>query len=163
MPQLDAATFPQQLFWLAITFTVLYLMMSRVALPRVGRIVEQRAAHIETHLRAAEAAHLQAEALIQERDRRLAEARDQAQAIVKQAIETFNRQVAEKEAEIVARITAETDAAERRILDARAAALAQIDTVARDAAGAVIGRLISVPVEAAEIDAAVARALKQAA
>ncbi|HHI81664.1 MAG TPA: F0F1 ATP synthase subunit B', partial [Rhizobiales bacterium] len=42
MPQLDTSTFMPQLVWLAITFFVLYVIMTRLALPRIGGAIEQR-------------------------------------------------------------------------------------------------------------------------
>ena len=43
MPQLDFSTFPNQIFWLVVTLVVIYLVLSRVALPRIGGILAERA------------------------------------------------------------------------------------------------------------------------
>ena len=61
MPQLDPATFPTQLFWLAVVFVVLLILMARVGLPRVREVVETRAAILpgmETHFALYYANHL---------------------------------------------------------------------------------------------------------
>ena len=60
MPQLDISTFVPQIFWLAVSFAVLYVLMSRVALPRMTAILEMRAGRIEGDLK--EARRLKAEA-----------------------------------------------------------------------------------------------------
>src|SRR5258707_15606924 len=49
-PPFDKQTFPSQLLWLALTFVALYLMMSRIALPRIGAILEDRRARISRDL-----------------------------------------------------------------------------------------------------------------
>ena len=54
MPQLDITTFSPQIIWLFITFIILYVLMAKVALPRIGNILEQRQARIDDNLNAAQ-------------------------------------------------------------------------------------------------------------
>ena len=78
MPQLDYATFPPQLIWLAITFVILYVLMSRLALPKVGGIIVARRNKIDGDLEKASAMKAEAEAVIAAYERALASARQAA-------------------------------------------------------------------------------------
>jgi F-type H+-transporting ATPase subunit b len=142
MPQLDLATFAPQLVWLAITFIVLYLLMSQVALPQVGRAIDQRGEKIEGDLAQARRMQTEAEATLAAYERRLAEARAEAQAVMRAATERLNAEAAQRQEAAAARIAAETGAAEQRIAEARAAALANVRTVAIDVAESAAAKLI---------------------
>ncbi|MGH6952803.1 MAG: F0F1 ATP synthase subunit B', partial [Alphaproteobacteria bacterium] len=80
MPQLDSATFPSQLVWLAITFVALYLVMWRVALPRVAEVLEGRRRRIDDNLERAGTLKDEAKAVLAAYEKTLAEARAHAQA-----------------------------------------------------------------------------------
>ncbi len=60
MPQLDFSTFPNQMFWLLVALVVIYLTLSRVALPRIGGILADRAGRITNDLATAEELRLKA-------------------------------------------------------------------------------------------------------
>src|SRR5882757_10948061 len=78
-PPFDKQTFPSQIFWFALTFIALYLLMSRVALPRVGSILEDRRRHIDGNLADAQRLKGESDAAIAAHEKALAEARGRAQ------------------------------------------------------------------------------------
>ena len=80
-PPFDRETFASQLFWLAITFALLYLLMARFALPRVGSIIEDRRKHIDGDLAEANRHKGESDAAIAAHEKALAEARGRAQAL----------------------------------------------------------------------------------
>ncbi len=134
LPQLDFATFPPQLIWLAITFVVLYIMMSRVALPRVSQVLEERQHKSEDNLKKAENLKEEAEAAAEAYEKALAEARAEAHGIM---LETHNRiadEAAKKQAELSDELEAEIKAAEARIGEARDNAMAGLSEVAAEVA-----------------------------
>ena len=89
MPQLDLSTFPSQLFWLAVIFVLLYLLMSWVALPRVSAMIVARRARIEGDLERGTQMKAVAEAVMAADERSLADARTHAQATLKGASDRF--------------------------------------------------------------------------
>ncbi|HXP29890.1 MAG TPA: F0F1 ATP synthase subunit B' [Stellaceae bacterium] len=152
MPQLDAHTFAPQLIWLAITFIALYLLMAKVGLPRVGRIIARRRERIEGDIAKAGQLKSEAEAVIAAYERALAEAREEAQRTMRETIERLNAAAAERQSKLAGQLAAETTTAERRINEARTAALANLGEMAAE-----VARATAVKLTGAEIDPARAR------
>ena len=155
MPQLATADFAPQLIWLAITFVALYLVMWRVALPRIVDVLEERQRRIHDDLTAAEGLGREAakadaayEAARAERAgrnaRRMASTRD---AIKKRA--------ADGEAELDATFARENAESDARIRAAREEAREHVRIIAIDAARAIARRLIGADVDDAAAAAAV--------
>ncbi len=96
MPQLDTSTWPSQLFWLAITFAALYIVISRVAIPRTGGVIAQRKSTIDADLAAAQKAKADSEKAAQAYETALTAARSKANGI---AQDNRNRLTAELDAD----------------------------------------------------------------
>jgi F-type H+-transporting ATPase subunit b len=163
MPQLDFSTFASQIFWLVAIFAVLYVLMARVGLPRVGAMIEQRQARIEGDLERAAQMKAEAEAVMAAYERALADARAQAQATLKEAMERFGAESADRQRRAAETLHAETSAAERRIADAKAVALAGLRAVAVDVARTATRKLVGVEVDEAAATAAVDQVIKERA
>jgi F-type H+-transporting ATPase subunit b len=160
-PPFNPQTFASQLVWLVITFVVLYVMLSKIALPRVGRIIENRQKRIDGDIAEAGKLKVQSDDAIAAYEKALADARARAQAI---ANETRDRQAAEA-AKTRKRIEDELNVkladAEKSIAATKTAAMANVRGIATDAAKAIVERLIgSAPTDAA-IESALADALKR--
>lgn len=155
MPQLDVSTYPSQLVWLAITFIALYVLMAWVGLPAVGTVLEQRRSKIGGDLDKAEQMKAEAEAVMAAYERALAEARAAAQETLRRTVETLNAEAAERQRETVEALKQETTAAEKRIADARGAALADLRTVAAEVARAAARKLTGIEVGAQDAGATV--------
>ena len=142
MPQLDFSTFPNQIFWLVVTLVVIYLVLSKVALPRIASVLAERQGTITNDLAAAEDLKVKAGEAEEAYNKALADAR--AEAAMKKA-----------DAEIAAR-TAESEA---RITEIREGAAAAVKEVATDTAKEVVAAM-GVDVDAKSINAAVAARAK---
>jgi len=160
MPQLDLATFPPQLIWLAITFVLLYLVMAMAGLPRVGGIIAARRQRIEGDLDKAAQMKNEAEAVIAAYDKALAEARMQAQITLRETTEQLNAQSSERQRKIAEELARETTAAERRIEAAKREALASLRDVAIDVTRAAAQKLTGAELDAARAAAAVDAAMR---
>jgi F-type H+-transporting ATPase subunit b len=159
-PPFDKQTFPSQLLWLTLAFVALYLLMARVALPRVGSILDARRQRISGDL--AEANHLkgQSDAAIAAYEKSLADARGRAQALVGEARQ---RQAADAEASrktLDASLNARFAEAERAIADRKSAAMVNVRGIATEAASAIVERLAG-GAPAGAVEAAVGEALKR--
>lgn len=140
-PPMDTSTFPSQLFWLVIFFALLYLLMSRVALPRMAKILDARANRIEGDLAKAQALKNETEAAVQAYEKALADARGKAQSI---ATETRAKMTAEMDAErsaVEKTLSAKVADAEAGIAAAKAKAMKDVGDVAADTAAEIVAEL----------------------
>ena len=161
MPQLDFATFVPQLFWLAVTFLVLLILMRTVALPRVGAAIEARRHRLDDDL--ANAARMKAEAdeVLAAYEKSLADARAQAQATMKETSDRLAAEAAERQRQLGLSLAAHTAAAERQIVAAKERAVADIRGIAAEAAASVAEKLIGSAVDPRRVEAAVEGAMAQ--
>ena len=142
MPQLVVSDFSSQLIWLVITFVVLYLILWRVALPRIAEVMDERQRRITDGLEEAERLKAEAETAIQEYETALAQARAKAHDTATLARDRAAREVQARRAALQAELATEMAAAEARIAESRQAALANLRDVAIETAQAVTARLI---------------------
>jgi F-type H+-transporting ATPase subunit b len=163
MPQLDFATYPEQLVWLAITFIVLYLLMWKLGLPRVSSVIEARRKRIDDDLARASEIKNQAEAAMAAYQRVLTEARAQAQATVKESSDRFAAEAAERQRQLAATLAEHTKQAEQQIAAAKERALAEIRNVAVDVARSVTEKLTGAVADEAMLAPAVDRAMAERA
>ena len=153
MPQLDIGSFAPQLVWLAITFILLYVLMSRVALPRIGDVLEERQSRIARDIEEADRLRRESEDAIKAYDTALAEARAKAQALAGDAKQKAQAESAARSAELDKQLATQTEDADRRIREMAAKAQGEVAGIATEAAQAIASRLIGSPVGA---DAAMA-------
>ena len=161
MPQLDFANplTTAQVVWLAIIFVVLYLLLSRWALPQVGAVLEMRASRIQADLQAAHAAKASADAAVAELTAATREAQATAQAEINTAVTAANAAAAAQAATLNARLEKQLAEAEQRIAAARASAMGALRNVATDTASAVVTRLVGSAPAAGAVEQAVDAAL----
>jgi F-type H+-transporting ATPase subunit b len=155
MPQLDISTFTPQLVWLAIWFVVLYLLMAKLALPRIARAMEARRRRREDDL--ARAAQLKAEADVASAayQKTLAEARAQAQSTIKDASDRLAADAARQQRALAATLAEQIEAAERRIAATKEQALAEVRGIAVDVGRNIVEKLTGAAPDAAKMAAAV--------
>jgi len=159
MPQLNVNDFAPQLVWLAISFILLYLIMSRVALPRVGIVLEERRKRIASDLATAANLREETDKAISDYEQALADAKARAQAIGRQAREAMAADIERQRAGIDQQIAAKTAGAEKRITALKESALGHVGEIAADTAEALVARLLGKTVKRAELQVAVNEAL----
>jgi F-type H+-transporting ATPase subunit b len=159
-PPFDSQHFPSQVFWLALSFILLYVLMSRIALPRIGSIFTERSKRISDDLAAANHFKEQSEAANAAYQKSLAEARARAQSI---AAETREQQAAQASAtnkKLEAQLNEKLAAAEQSIAATRRTAMGNVGSIAAETAAAVVERLIGTAPAPGDVTAAVAEVSK---
>lgn len=155
LPQLCLDWFPNQIFWLIVTLVAIYLLLTRMALPRIASVLSERAGTITNDIAAAE--DLKAKAADAEKayEKALADARAEAQKIVAEARAEMQKDLDAAIARADAEIAEKTEASQKSISEIRAGALDSVREVARDTVGAVLDAM-GAEADQAEIDRAVA-------
>jgi F-type H+-transporting ATPase subunit b len=159
MPQLDFHTFIPQVFWLAVSFVVLYLLMAKLGLPTVRAAIEGRRQRLESDLDRATALKTEAEAALAAYQKVLADARAAAQDTLRETGARLAAEAAERQRQLSATLAAQIDAAEQRIAAGKEQALGEIRGIAAEVGSAVVEKLTGAPPSAAAMDSAVGRAL----
>jgi F-type H+-transporting ATPase subunit b len=159
-PPFDSTHFASQLIWLAITFGLLYLLMSKIALPRVAGILKDRGDKIASDLAAAKAAQAQAEAAQVEHDKTLAEAKAKAQAVGQDAHQALAAESDIKRKALEADLNAKLATADAQIAEMKARAMANVDGIAKEAAASIIEQITGKAADPQKIAAALASVVK---
>ena len=154
-PPFQQDTFASQLFWLVICFVLLYVLMSKLALPRVASIIDARQGRIDGDLADANRLKVSAEEAMTAYEKSLAEARGRAQAMANETRDRLNAEAEKSRKALDEQLNIKLADAEKTIAATKTSAMANVRTIATDAAGAIVARLTG----AAPADTAVASAV----
>ena len=160
MPQLDVNTFLPQVVWLVITFTALYLLMWRVAVPRIADVLETRQRRIEDNLDKAVESKKEAEETLAAYEQAMSEARAGANTHITEAAAMMADEAAEREAELTLDLSARITAAEDEIAKAVDDAMDNIRAATIEVAAAVLERLTGEAPAEKDVAKAVTKVLK---
>jgi len=164
MPQIeDIASFPSQIFWLVVTFSVLFLIMWRVAVPRISDSLEARQKRIDDHLMKATEFKKDAEAAIAAYEASLAGARGEAHSAITDATNAIIEETAARDADLNKKLKSMLDESEANIAKAVDDAMGNVREVAEDVAAAACGRLLGEQVDPITVTSAVGDAIKDRA
>lgn len=141
LPQLDFSTWSSQIFWLFLTFGLLYLVLARFVLPVIGRTLSDRSDRIADDLNAATAMQREAEDAEEAYEKALKDARAKAHNVAETTRASVDAEMASEMAEADKEAERASAVAEERIREIRAGALKNIDTVAKDVARDVFAKL----------------------
>jgi F-type H+-transporting ATPase subunit b len=160
-PPFNPETFASQFVWLVLIFGALYLLMSRIALPRVGAIMDARRQSIEGDVAEANRLKDSSDAAIAAYEKALADARGRAHAL---ANETRSKYAAEADGarkELDAKLNAKLAEHEREIAARRTAAMAHVQDIAVETATAIVERLTGSAPDRSRVANAVTGTLKR--
>ena len=159
MPQLDFTTYSNQIFWLVLTLIVIYFVLSRVALPRIGAVLAERQGTISNDIAAAEELKLKAVEAEDAYNQALADARVEANNIVAQARKEIHADLDVAILKADSEIAAKAAEAEKAISTIRASAMDSVKEVATDTAKEIVAAMGS-KADAKSITAAITARLK---
>jgi F-type H+-transporting ATPase subunit b len=159
-PPFQKDTFASQLVSLVIAFVALYLIVSRIALPRVGGLLDTRQNAIEGDLGEAQKLKDASGAALKAYESELAAARSRAQAIGNETREKLNAASEAERKTLEQRLSLKLDEAEKAIASTRETAMSNVRGIAADAAAAIVQRLTGVVPDSKSVDSAVDASLK---
>ncbi|PLX36218.1 MAG: ATP F0F1 synthase subunit B' [Hyphomicrobiales bacterium] len=154
-PPFDGTTFPSQLLWLAITFAVFYYLMSKVALPRIAGILEDREDRIAGDRAEADRLKRETDEAIAAYEQALAEARNKAHGIARTTREKLEADVQAKRHAAEEGLATKLADAEARIAGIKTVALAEVGTIATETAETLVTTLVGGKVTKTELTKAV--------
>jgi F-type H+-transporting ATPase subunit b len=154
-PPFKTDTFPSQLFWLAITFAFLFVVLWRIAGPRINGVITSRRGVIHADIAAAEKARSDAEAASAAYQTALASARARAQGLAEENRQILNTEIAKAKAAAEMEASNAMAAADARINATRAEAKDHVIKAAEEAAIAIVARLTGETVSPADAALAV--------
>jgi len=159
-PPFESSTFASQLVSLLIAFVALYLIVSRIALPRVGSVIDARQNAIEGDLAAAQKLKDESDAALKAYESDLAAARSRAQAISNETREKLNAASEAERKTLEDRLSVKLADAEKQIAATRQSAMSNVRGIAADAAGAIVQQLTGMLPDGNTLNSAVDASLK---
>ena len=141
MPQLDFSTFLPQIFWLFISLSFLYIVLSRYALPRVSDVIEERKDIIAQDIDSAKKFSSETDLAIEELNMKLSEAKINSQSLMNDSLQEIKESNEEKKAILLKEINDDIVAAEAKILEKKEESLSEISSVSEDIAIEMLGNL----------------------
>lgn len=161
MPQLDPSVFPTQLFWLVLTFVPLYLILWRVVLPRMSGMLEARQHKIDNDLTRAAALRDEAETVLAECEKTMADAHAEAHAMMRQVEEETAAKTEAEIEKVNERLAKETANAEASIEKAKEEAYENLKSMVSELALSATQKVIGAKIGEDQADKAVADAMKE--
>lgn len=159
-PPFESDTFASQLVSFAIAFALLYLIVSRLALPRVGGVLSARQQVIDTDLAEASRLKSASDGALKAYETELATARAKAQAMATEVRETLNAQQETAKAALEQSLAGKLAAAETTIATMREQAMGNVRGIAAETASAIVERLTGTSPNAGAVDAALDASMK---
>ena len=159
MPQLDVSGFPSQIFWLIITFVFLWWLMAKVALPKVGLVLEERQNKINDSLDMAENLRREAGSELDAYEIAISKAHDEARKVINDANQEGTQASANQLAEMRISLTNQIAEVEAEIESVKEKALEDIGQSAREVAISTLDKLVDIKIPAKTLNAAIDNAM----
>ena len=134
MPQLDFSTFLPQIFWLFLSLSFLYIVLSRYALPRVSDVIEERKDIIAQDIDSAKEYSEESEKAIEELNLKLSEAKTSSQNLINKSIQDIKEDSEIKKSSLIKEINNQISEAEGEIKEKKETALAEISSISESLA-----------------------------
>jgi len=160
-PPFNKETFASQLVWLVIFFVALYVIISKLAIPRLGGIIEARSQRIDGDLAEAKKLKDQSDAALAGYEKSLADARGRAQAMAAETRDKLNAEADATRKKLETELNARLAKAEETIAATKTSAMSNVQGIAIDTASAIVERLTGTAPSGSAVQAAVADALKR--
>jgi F-type H+-transporting ATPase subunit b len=155
-PPFDTVNFTPMLIWLALSFGLLYLLMAKVALPRVESILHTRADKITKDIGEANAFRARSEVAAAAQDKTIAEAKATALTFAQETHARLNAETEANRLALEAELNARLAASETQIFELKAAAMGNVEAIASEAAAAIVQHITGKPADQEALARAIA-------
>lgn len=165
LPQLNVikdGTYTNQIIWLFVSFIILYVLISKFALPRIGNVLDERDSRIRSDLDKAEECRAEAEKVKSAYEASLADASSAAKKQIVKAKEEIQAEINKVSAELDSELSEKIDAAEADIAKAKDAAMKELATVAQEITADIVAKFGHGTVDSADVEHAVKAASEEA-
>lgn len=162
-PQLDTTTYASQIFWLAVSFVLLYTLMSRVSLPRITEVLELRQTQREGNLNRAEQLQEEAEKVKTTVDAALAKAQAEAQEALSANEQERAKKIAAENARFLEHARTRIANAEQNIVKAKEEALHSLADISAEIAAEITQKIAAANISKADAKKVVTDIMKEAA
>ena len=155
MPQLNPEFWISQIFWLTITFGVLYIVLSKLILPKISLNLELRKSQIQDNIEAAEKQRENSEAKLKEFDDIITKSKLRAKNIYQEAREKALKEINLKRETLDKQIDEEIKKVDQEIKLLKKSAPGKINKIAIESASELVKELIGAEVNSSSISAIV--------
>ena len=155
MPQLDLTSYTPQIFWLIAVFLCLWWLMAKIALPRIGLVLEERQSKINDNLDTANNLHREAKTELETYEKLISEAHENARTIINDANQQGIETSLSQQSELRDSLTKQIANAEKEIESAKELALKNIKQSAREVASAALSRLGGINITEEKLNTAI--------
>lgn len=153
-PPFDSSKFEAQLVWLAITFIILYVIISRMALPRIGEVLEERQDRIQKDIDEANRLKEETDKAIATYEEALASARQKANKIADETRAKLKAEINSEQKAVEDKIAKKTADAEKRIGEAKEQAFGEVKNIAQSTTSLIVEKLLGTKPSDSDIEQA---------
>ena len=129
MPQLEISTYPSQIFWLVVSFIILYIIMSRIIIPRISSVVKNRESEIKNNINASEQLYKDTKIINDELEKVREDTETEAREIINNLKETTNKKIIKNYEALKEKIEKRLQKDEQEILQNKKKALKEINKI----------------------------------
>ena len=141
MPQLEISTFPSQVFWLCVSFIVLYILLSNIIIPKISSVIKGRENEIKNNINNSEKLYMETEKINNEFEKIKKETEDQARSIINSLKESTNKKIAENNELLKKNLEEKLEKNELEINAKKKSALKDINKITLDISQEIIKKL----------------------
>ncbi len=141
MPQLEITTYPSQIFWLVISFLLLYLIMSRIIIPRISSVIKSRETEIKNNIHISEQMYKDTEIINDEYEETKKNIENEARQIINHLKETTNKKITKSTELLKKRLEQKLEKNEQEIINKKKKALKEINKISLNLSEEILKKL----------------------
>ena len=131
MPQLEITTYPSQIFWLVVSFVILYLIMSRFIIPKISSVIKSRESEIKNNIHISEQMYRDTEIINNEYEEIKKNIEDEAREIINHLKETTNKKITKNAKLLKKKLEQKLEKSEKEIINKKKKEIKEINKISK--------------------------------